>query len=365
MSLAQLSEITKFTEGLEIDKATKGILDFTWNFCRNSAHHSSALELRKKYNLKRTLGHAEINPAEIREFTDSLQKLLTEVKGEKIEKTTHEKSMLLEIKNLKKTFNHRSKSFEFGEVNLDIKRGDIVGVVGENGNGKTTFLRLIQEEILKDKGDINYHYNLANISAPEIYKRKNKTAFIPQRISKWRGTLMENLVFHASIHGAKGKENDQIVDYVISRMGLTAFKNLNWNQISSGYKLRFELAKMLLWQPEILILDEPLANLDIQATQNLLDDLRQFAESYSHPIGIILTSQQLHEVEQVASKILFLKNGKPLYAGSTLKYSAKVNKLSYEKSRSSSEILKQILELGAEITYFRDISDSTIQLFNQ
>ncbi len=393
-----LKEINQYLWSDNIDNVTKRILDFTWYFAKSTPTYNSALALRERYNLKRSLGQSELEKEELDKFKSEAKDLFLNIQQISIQAPDTTTRELLKITGLKKKFSHRSKSFSFGPVSIDIDKGDIVGVVGENGNGKTTFLRILQEEISKDSGEIEYFYDLENISASDQYKRKNRTAFIPQRIEKWRGTLMENLTYYAAIHGYKGEENTEIVQYVIHRMGLSAFTGLSWRQISSGYKLRFELAKMLVWQPSILILDEPLANLDIQATQNLLNDLRFFANSAVQPIGILLTSQQLHEVEQIADKILFLRNGKPVFSGRlsdfektreegileftltstpdnlaekllafkgilSVNLSSKVNSLHFSKDNKTSDILKLLLDQGLELTYFRDITNSTIQLF--
>jgi ABC-2 type transport system ATP-binding protein len=108
-----------------------------------------------------------------------------------------------------------------------------------------------------------------------------------------------------------GRHNELLVEMMMIRFGLFKFRDLNWSELSSGYKMRFELARTFLRRPEILLLDEPLANLDVFAQQIVLNDLRSLAKSSYNPIGIILSSQQLFEVEKVADEVLFLKNGAP------------------------------------------------------
>src|SRR5690606_22151851 len=123
--------------------------------------------------------------------------------------------------------------------------------------------------------------------------------FIPQRIPKWYGLLKDNLHFSAAIAGLTGAENELMVDFMLERLNLTQYALLTWEQISSGYRTRFELARILLQKPQLLILDEPLANLDINAQQTILNDLRFITKSAYNPMGILLSSQQLHEVEKV------------------------------------------------------------------
>src|ERR1700743_3852361 len=101
---------------------------------------------------------------------------------------------------------------------------------------------------------------------------------------------MKNLKYTSTCFGWKGKENFLWTEMIIARMGLRPFRTYTWNRISSGYKMRFELARTLLKQPEILLLDEPLANLDILAQQIILEDLKYLAQSQTMPLSIILSS---------------------------------------------------------------------------
>src|SRR5690606_10595788 len=106
-----------------------------------------------------------------------------------------------------------------------------------------------------------------------------------------------NLKFTASHYGIKGEENELIVLMYMIRFGLWKYRNHQWSELSSGYKMRFELARTFLRKPSILLLDEPLANLDVLAQQLILEDLKHLSHSLANPMGIILSSQQLYEVE--------------------------------------------------------------------
>jgi ABC-2 type transport system ATP-binding protein len=204
---------------------------------------------------------------------------------------------------------YRNGIFSLGPIDLQLKRGMLLGLVGENGNGKTTLLRILAQELKSDSGHVQYH--LPNQGS--LYDLRTQLAYIPQRTPKWYGSLKDNLKFTLSSYGVKGADNEAKVLMIIARMGLWNYRNLNWNQLSSGYKMRFELARTFLRCPDILLLDEPLANLDVMAQQTMLEDLKSLANSLSAPMGLILSSQQLYEVEKVSDRVLFLKNGKALW----------------------------------------------------
>ena len=240
-------------------------------------------------------------------YTDELiekSKFLLE-KIEKIPVQEHivEKSVL-RARNILKSYG--SNRFSLGPVSMEINKGQIYGLVGENGNGKTTLLRILAKEISFNEGDLNYSFN---VEPKDEYDLCTKLVYIPQRTEKWYGNLKDNLKFVLSNYGVKPEENETRTLMMIARLGLWNYKHLKWNELSSGYKMRFELARTLLRKPEILLLDEPLANLDVLAQQVILEDLKSIANSVNNPIALILSSQQLYEVEKVSDKVIFLKNG--------------------------------------------------------
>lgn len=279
--------------------------------------------------------------------------------------------------------------FSLKPTSLEIRAGEIVGVVGENGNGKTTLLRCIAAQLATDGGHIDYTL----LKNPDHYAIKNHVAFIPQRIPRWFGSLKDNLHFSAAIAGNTGEWNELLVEFMLERFQLTAYAHLTWARISSGYRTRFEIARILLQQPSVLILDEPLANLDINAQQTLLTDLRFLTRSAHNPMGVILTSQQLHEVEKVADNVLLIKDGFCVYrtdrtamlqagvffeiettaarevivaALKSYNVQVKFNGGFYtvhSPDGNISQMLTALLQAGIPVTYYRDISRSTKRFF--
>lgn len=252
--------------------------------------------------------------------------------------------LLLKTINLIRSYSN--SAFALGPINLEIREKQILGLVGENGNGKTTLLRSLCGELNLSGGDIQY-----NFSYKDLYDLRTQLIYIPQRTDTWHGDLLSNLRFTAAMYGITGEENLLLVELIIARMGLRKYRDYKWKNLSSGYKMRFELARALLRRPKLLLIDEPLANLDILAQQTVLDDLNGIATSLYRPIGIILSSQQLYEVEKASDQVIFLKNGSPrnLTQDTDVTF-AEIPKLIVEfESEWNQEQLRNILsEIGVE-----------------
>lgn len=297
-----------------------------------------------------------------------------------------------------KSYKSRAVKFKLNPIDLTLKRGEITTIVGENGNGKTTLLRIIAGELKNSMGKLGYP-GLTLDGRKDWYSIKQQIAYIPQQIEKWNGLLMDNLHFAASIHGITGDDNQDQVDFIISRLGLEQYRKATWDEISGGYRTRFELAKALVWTPKLIILDEPLANLDINTQILFLQDLRDLANSSANPLSVIVSSQHLYEVENIADNIIFLKGGSAVYNGSVADFGEDRKENSYEiasnlpkdelldlletfsyhridqegksfvihtdRNIKAHDLLKIFINHNISLKYFRDISKSTRKLFEE
>ncbi|MDZ4758090.1 MAG: ABC transporter ATP-binding protein [Bacteroidota bacterium] len=396
----RLDELWQLTQDPDLARATRRMLDVGTDLFLSRDLETKILNIRKKYNSlsEESVDH---NPDSYQEQMNNLRAeielVCTEVKEKS--KVPAQPSVInkvmLTTEGLGKVYEGKGRTFRFEPLTLELKTGEITGVVGENGNGKTTLLRMLAGDLASTSGTINfpqYHTN-------EWYEAKQKIGYIPQRIDTWFGTLSDNLKFTASIHGIKDEENDYAVDYIIERLGLNKFRDLTWKQISGGYRLRFELAKVLIRKPQLLILDEPLANLDINAQQLFLQDLKYLSQSIRHPFAVILSSQQLHEVENISDNLIFIKNGNTLYSGArrdfgkdrstncielngqfekqeliaaikdmegaTVEETGTIYIVNFAVNIAPVELLKTLLSKGLMVNYYRDISDSTRKLFKK
>jgi ABC-2 type transport system ATP-binding protein len=294
-----------------------------------------------------------------------------------------------------KVYKRRSGGFTLPPLDVTLRRGEITGIVGANGNGKTTLLRIIAGDLAATGGDLRYPG--LRVPSTDWYRIKQQIGYIPQQLAPWSGLLKDNLHFTAAIQGVLGNENEDLVEFVIHRLGLSQYQDAGWGQISGGYRLRFELARALVRQPELLIIDEPLANLDINAQQIFLQDLRFLADSERHPVAILLSSQHLHELESISDNLIFIKNGEALFNGRRTDFARDRDRNLFECGTSltlseltarlghlpgieirpagpvmviaapveldAQALLAELVRAQVPLRYFRDISDSTVRLF--
>jgi ABC-2 type transport system ATP-binding protein len=324
---------------------------------------------------------------------EKYQAILSDLHSNLSKKTIPEKKLLVATSDLVKSYG--SSSFGLGPIELELHQGEILGLVGENGNGKTTLLRCLCGELFATSGKIKYHFE-----SEDNYDLRTKLVYIPQRTDSWYGSMFENLQFTATNYGYLPEENELIVELIIARLGLRKYRKHSWKSLSSGYKMRFELARMLLRKPKILLIDEPLANLDILAQQTVLEDFKAIAKSPFRPIGIVLSSQQLYEVEKTSDQVIFLKQGKqknlhekivsegePLVANNlviefesewsqsqlgevfsklqmiSLQFNGGTYIINFPEEVTVYDFMKLVMEQKIPLQYFRNISKSTRRFF--
>jgi ABC-2 type transport system ATP-binding protein len=299
-------------------------------------------------------------------------------------------------KKLNKTY-RKNSNFRLNDIDITLKIGEVTGITGENAAGKTSLLSIIAGEITKNGGEISYPH-LITKKQKNWYHIKRQIAYIPQSIDKQYGKIKDSLHFEAAARGIKGIDNEKEVAWIIERLGLREYQDFSWNEISGGYKMRFELAKMLVWKPKLLILDEPLAHLDVNVQAQFLNDLRDIANSSAYPFSIIISSQHISEIERICNNMYFFKEGEVLFQGSLnllaqqgqenvfeLGSSMSVDVLT-EKIKSlpilnlkrrgdeliinvpsyysSDQFLKNLRYENIPVTYFREITASTKKLFS-
>lgn len=214
----------------------------------------------------------------------------------------------LEITDVHKSF---GKQKVLDGLSLRVEEGEIVGLLGPNGCGKSTVLNIIGQLLLPDAGQINLMGQALHLSNGKAHSR---VGFCAQRCALYPDLFpAENLHFFGRLHGLSEKESQQRVAELMRTFSLNAFANTRVGQLSGGWQQRLHLAVALVHQPSVLVLDEPTAAVDVEARMalwRLIQDLRDRGTT------ILLTSHHLAEAERLCTTVALMRNGKITAHGS-------------------------------------------------
>ena len=210
----------------------------------------------------------------------------------------------IEAKGVNKTFIKKNKkTLALQDFNIQIKKGSIHGLLGPNGAGKSTFINILGSLVKKDSGIIN----ICNLNIDTATKQsKFKIGIVPQELNiDPFFTPYELLELQAGLYGIR--KADRKTNEILENVGLIDQKNSYARTLSGGMRRRLLVAKALVHSPEMLILDEPTAGVDV--------DLRRSLWTYIKKINklgttICLTTHYLEEAEELCDRITIINNGK-------------------------------------------------------
>jgi len=213
---------------------------------------------------------------------------------------------IIEINNLSKKFNN---IVAVKNINFKINKGKIIGLLGPNGCGKSTTIGMMLGLIKPSSGTVIINgQNIENNRTNILEKMNFISPYIelPKKL-----TVEENLKVYGRLYGIKNLKN-KVFD-LMEKLNLTEFRKRKTGELSSGQKNRVSLAKALINNPEILLLDEPTASLD----PDVGDYIRSFIENYASNNGatILLASHNMNEVERLCYEVLMMKNGEIIDKG--------------------------------------------------
>lgn len=233
--------------------------------------------------------------------------------------------MSINIKNLYKNY----RRFEaVKNLNFEIKKGSITGLLGPNGCGKTTTIGMIlglirptKGQVLIDNKDIEIEKN--RISVLEKMNFISPYVELPKKLS-----VKENLIVYGKMYEVKNLQNR--INTLSNDLNLEDFLNKKTGELSSGQKNRVSLAKSLINNPEILLLDEPTASLDPDTG----DYVRSYIENYAkkNNTTILLASHNMSEVERLCENIMMMKQGKIIDEGTCEELISKHGRVNLEET---------------------------------
>jgi ABC-2 type transport system ATP-binding protein len=213
----------------------------------------------------------------------------------------------IEIKNLKKVYKKNGKNPEkevLKGLNLSIEKGEFVGILGSNGAGKTTTINCITGITEQTEGEVK----VFGYDTLKDYKMcRSKIGLSPQEFTiDIFQTLEEILYFQAGFFGIIGAERKRRIEKLLKVFELEQHKDKKFQFLSGGLKRRVIVAKALIHEPEIIILDEPTAGVDVETRQALWKYIKELHKSGN---TILLTSHYLEEVQEMCDRVVIIKNG--------------------------------------------------------
>ncbi len=207
---------------------------------------------------------------------------------------------LISINKLSKTYSNGLNALK--EVNLNIKKGEILAMLGPNGAGKTTLISIICGIVTPSSGKVN-------VDGFDIIKdyriTRKKIGLVPQELTLENfETVFNNVSFTRGLYGKS--PNPKLIEKILKRLSLWDKKDDILRQLSGGMKRRVLIAKALSHEPSILFLDEPTAGVDVELRKDMWKVVEGLRES---GVTIILTTHYIEEAEAIADRVAVINNG--------------------------------------------------------
>lgn len=216
---------------------------------------------------------------------------------------------MLCVKNLYKKYRN-AENPSVDNLSFDLENGKIIGLLGPNGAGKTTTISIICGLIKNFEGEIKVlGYNIRN----EANQVKRKISVVPQQIALYPAlSCYDNLLYYGKLYNIKTSEVKRTIENYLKQFGLWEHADKQVKKFSGGMKRRANIIASLINQPELIILDEPTAGVDVQSRSMILDFLKDYNARGN---SVIYTSHLLEEAESICDEVLIMDHGRLLIQG--------------------------------------------------
>ena len=211
----------------------------------------------------------------------------------------------LSVENLTKIYSNtksRKPNKELNELNFKVKQGEVFGLLGPNGAGKTTFLSILGGTVVKTSGKVNVWGFDLDKNPRQV---RASVGIVPQEVNLDAFFTPKQLLdLQAGLYGIAKK--DRITNLILKLVALEDKANAYSRNLSGGMKRRLLIAKAMVHQPPILVLDEPTAGVDVELRNNLWDNVKELNKE---GVTIILTTHYLIEAQQMCDRIAIIDKG--------------------------------------------------------
>ena len=210
---------------------------------------------------------------------------------------------VLSAKNISKSFEDRAV---LRKVDIHLNQGEMLGLLGSNGAGKSTFMNIVLGLIKCDFGEIFLgNTKLTNLAIHE--RSKLGIAYLPQQTAIFRGlTVYENLLSIAQIVKKKSNEQKEIVERLMAEFSITHLRNIKATALSGGERRRTEIARCLINNPKVLLLDEPFAGVDLLSIQDIKGLLLKLQ---ARGCAVLVTDHNASQLLSVVDRAYVIANG--------------------------------------------------------
>ena len=262
---------------------------------------------------------------------------------------------LIEVRGLVKNYKE-VKALD--GLDLDVKKGRILGLLGPNGSGKSTTISCILSLLKKDGGSVKIY---SQEMRPDAYDIKEKIGVVFQDVGVYDElSVYENIDYFCGLYIRDKDKRKDLVQRAIDLVGLNDFIKFKPRKLSGGLLRRLNIACGIAHRPDIIILDEPTVAVDPQSRNNILEGIKKLNQEGS---TIIYTSHYMDEVDFLCDEIVIIDKGKVLAKGTSRELKDMIDlteKISLEASDISEEILKDLRGLDHLISL--DYKDDILRL---
>ncbi len=262
---------------------------------------------------------------------------------------------MVKLSNITKVYANGFQAIKPLELNVD--KGDIMGIIGYSGAGKSTLIRLINRLETPTTGEVLIdNINIVNLSQTKLQKTRQKIGMIFQHFNLLDSrNVFGNIAFALEI--AKWKKNDiknRVIE-LLELVGLSDKANFYPSQLSGGQKQRIAIARALANNPKILLCDEATSALDTKTTKSILELLKNIQQKFG--LTIILITHQIEVVREICNKMCVMSGGEIVERGSvesvftSPKHAVTKELISYLPALSSEEVLKKSHKNAYKISF--------------
>lgn len=226
---------------------------------------------------------------------------------------------MISIKGLSKSFSSRRKTIHaVDDLTLNIQEGEIYGVIGYSGAGKSTFVRLLNRLEEPSSGKITIDQKeITNLNAKDLRIARQDIGMIFQHFNLlWSRTVKENISFPLEISGMPKQKRKERVEELIGLVGLSGRESAYPSELSGGQKQRVGIARALANNPKVLLCDEATSALDPETTHSILDLLVNINEKLG--LTIILITHEMNVIHKICHKVAVMEAGKVVEQGNVL-----------------------------------------------